>query len=129
MWASSSPHLNGYIFYPFDMPKPKIPKVPGQLRKVVAANVDLMAKIEFRDEANVPLALAKLANVSKSTIQRILEAKVGAELETIEKVAKALGLIPYQIFIPNLDVKNPQVAKGAMPGEYRAYRGTRLRQV
>lgn len=111
------------------MRKPKSPKVPGQLRKVVAANVDLMAKIEFREEKNVPLALAQLAGVSKSTVQRIMSGDVGADLETIEKVAKALGLIPYQLFIPNLDVKNPQVAKGAMPGEYRAYRGTRLRQV
>jgi transcriptional regulator with XRE-family HTH domain len=117
------------VFIILAMPKPKSPKVPGQLRRIVAANVDLMAKIEFRERPNVPLALAHASGVSKSTVQRIISGDVGADLETLEKVAKALGLIPYQLFIPNLDVKNPQVAKGAMPGEYRAYRGTRLRQV
>ena len=109
------------------MRKPKTPKVPGQLRKVVASNVGLMAAVEFRGSKNVPLTLATAAGVSKSTVQRIMAGDVGADLETLEKVAAALGLIPYQLFIPNLDVKNPQVARGAMPGEHKAYRSVRQR--
>lgn len=109
------------------MRKPKTPKVPGQLRKVIAANVDLMAQVEFRASPNKPMALALAAGVSKSTVQRIMAGDVGADLETLEKVAVALGLIPYQLFIPNLDVKNPQVAKGAMPGERKAYGSVRQR--
>ena len=109
------------------MRKPKSPKVPGQLRKVIAANVGLMAQVEFRASRNVPLALAMAARVAKSTVQRIMAGEVGADLETLEKVAAALGLIPYQLFIPKLDVKNPQVAHGAMPGESKAYQGARLK--
>ena len=109
------------------MRKPKTPKVPGQLRRVVAGNVALMAQVEFRASNNVPLALAVAAGVSKSTVQRIMAGDVGADLETLEKVAAALGLIPYQLFIPNLDVKNPQVARGAMPGEQKVYKSVRSR--
>ena len=109
------------------MRKPKSPKVPGPLRRVVAANVSLMIQVEFRASPNKPKALAMLAGVSRSTIERIMAGGVGADLETLEKVAAGLNLIPYQLFIPNLDVKSPQVAKGAMPGEHKAYRGVRQR--
>lgn len=100
---------------------PKKPKHPGFMRSVLAENVELLMNKHFEIKSNKPKSLAEEAKVSLSTVQRIIAAEVGASLDNIEAIAGAFGLSAYQLLIPNLNIDNPQVIKGATKGEERLY--------
>lgn len=97
------------------------------LRAVIAANVSARAKIQFPNSDNLPVDIAKASEgaatnkLIKSTVQRIMSGETSATLEQLDGLAFALDLQQYQLLMPNLDAKNPQVAAGALPGEDRAY--------
>lgn len=76
----------------------------------------------YRESGNKPKALAKDAGVSLSTVQRILASETGATLDNIESIAGAFQLSAYQVLVPMLDTKNPQLIKGATVDEQRLYR-------
>lgn len=103
----------------------KTPKVAGFFRVVVASNV---TKLLDHHYSHLPTltqrqrALAKDAGVGFGTIQRIMQRKVGASLDNIESIANALQVQVYQLMLPNLDAKNPQVVKGATEAEQSVYR-------
>ena len=102
-------------------------KVPSNLRKVIAENVNKLADKVFAEAENVPVAIAeasKTARVNplvKSTVQRIMAAETSATLEQLEGLAEALEVSVYQLLIPHLDPKNPQIAKGASRDERDLY--------
>lgn len=100
----------------------KIAKVPGFMRMVLAVNVRLLMAHHYRESTNRPKALAKDAGVSLSTIQRILGATNGATIDNIEAVSAAFQLSAYQLLIPALDTKSPQVVRGATKDEELLYR-------
>jgi len=102
--------------------KKKIPKVPGFMRSILAENVAALMEVHFKDKANKPKALAKKAGVSLSTVQRIIAQGTGASLDNIEAVAIAFDMSVYQLLLPALEVKNPQVVQGAMKNEELMYR-------
>lgn len=101
---------------------PKRPKVPGFMRHILAANVKSLMDLHFREQGDRPKALAAEAGVSKSTVQRILQAELGASLDNIEAIASALHASAYQMLIPNLNPSNPQVVQGATKDEERMFR-------
>lgn len=96
-------------------------KIPGIMRGVLAANVMALMTQEFSERDNKPLALAKAAGLSLSSVQRTLSGETGASIDTIERIALALGVSPYQLILPELDVENPQVVTGASAAEKRLY--------
>ena len=100
-------------------------KVPWIMRDILAANVKSLMEREFDGCDNKPMTLAKKADVSLSTVQRLLNCEAGASVDTIEAVALALGCSPYQLLLPELDASNPQVVAGATAAEKRLY--SRLR--
>jgi transcriptional regulator with XRE-family HTH domain len=100
----------------------KTPKVAGFMRAVLAGNIRNLIERDFRERSNKPRSLAKDAGVSLSTIQRILKQDVGASLDNIEAIAAVFDLSVYQLLVPNLDVNNPQLVKGATKDEERMYR-------
>lgn len=105
---------------------PKRPKYISEFyRRVLAANVSALASATFRTRPDVPLALAKETGFSKSTIQQIMDPDTygsrGASIDLLDRLAKALDVQPYQLLLPNLDVRNPQVVRGALPGESAFY--------
>lgn len=108
-------------------------KVASELRRTLAKNVVLRADYLYGERPNIPQEIVdashpvKSARLAKSLVQSIMEAKTGTSVDNLEKLASALHLLPYQLLIPNLDERNPQVAKGALPGEERAY-GPRKRE-
>lgn len=102
--------------------KKKTPKVPGFMRTILAGNVSRLMDHQYRDSSNRPMALAKDAGVSLSTIQRVLSKESGATLDNIEAIAAAFDVSVYQLLIPSLDILNPQVVQGAMKNEERMYR-------
>lgn len=128
-------------YCPMAKGKTRRQKVPSTLRAVIAANVKARAKVQFKNSDNIPVAIAEASagaptnKLIKSTVQRIMNGddakakdKTSATLEQLEGLAYALDLQPYQLLMPNLDVSNPQVAKGALPGEDRAYIRNEVRE-
>jgi hypothetical protein len=109
------------------MPKTRRKKVPSPLRTVIARNVELRAEVQFPDAKNRVTAIrdkshpAEREKLTRSNIQDILKARTSASLEQLDKLARALDLLPYQLLLANMDPQNPQVAKGAVPGEDQVY--------
>ncbi len=100
---------------------PKTPKLPGFMRSVLAHNVEELMHRHFSMSSNKPKALAAQAKVSLSTVQRIIAAEVGASLDNIEAIASVFEVSTYQLLVPNLNIENPQVIKGATKDEERLY--------
>jgi transcriptional regulator with XRE-family HTH domain len=95
------------------------------MRVVVGANVAKLLDYHYRHLANVTQrqrALAKDSGVGFGTIQRIMQRKVGASLDNIESISDALQVSVYQLMLPSLDAKNPQVVQGATEAEKLMYR-------
>jgi AraC-like DNA-binding protein len=92
------------------------------MREVLADNLRRLMDHHYRESTNRPKTLAKDAGVSLSTVQRILARETGATLDNIESLAGVFHLSAYQILVPMLDAKNPQLIKGATVDEQRLYR-------
>jgi transcriptional regulator with XRE-family HTH domain len=83
---------------------PKRPKNRGVLRYVLASNVLALLPLVYsalKDKTAREKALAKAANVSASTVQRICSADVGASLDNIEAIARALGTSVTTLLTPS----------------------------
>jgi len=76
------------------------------MRYVLADNVVALMDRKFGDRENKPGALAKAAGLSLSTVQRTISAESGASVDTIESLALALDVFPYQLLLPELDVQS-----------------------
>jgi transcriptional regulator with XRE-family HTH domain len=97
-------------------------KVAGFMRVVLANNVNALMELRFRTSPNKPLALAKRAGISLSSVQRVLNQQAGASIDTIEALAAAFDLSGYQLLIPELHIQAPQEIVGAQKAEERAIR-------
>lgn len=105
--------------------QPKTKKAPGFMRRVVGANIARLLDHHYRHLPNVTQkqrALAKDSGIGFGTIQRIMKEEVGASIDNIESIADSLQISVYQLMLPSLDVKNPQVVNGASEAEQRLYR-------
>ena len=94
------------------------------MRTILAANLALLADQHYASMPNLTARqkhLAKEAGVSFSTVQRIMKAETGASLDNIEVLAAVFDLSAYQLLLPNLCSKNPQVVQGATKDEQRLY--------
>lgn len=118
----------GIALRPMAKGKTRRKKTPSSLRNVIKQNVDALAKEVFPKAENVPVAIAEASKgarvnaLIKSTVQRIMAGTTSATLEQLEGLAHALNVSTYQLLIPELDAKNPQVAKGATLEEQGLYR-------
>ena len=83
----------------------KSPKIPGLLRSVVANNVRRLMRDKYAQRDNMPMALAKDAGTSLSTIQRILVGDHGASIDTLEGVARAFRIEPYQLLLQDFTLR------------------------
>lgn len=90
-------------------------------RTILADNVRALMIRQYRLSDNRPKELAKAAGTSLSTIQRVLEGKSGASVDTIHQIARAFDVSPYQLLIPALNPTNPQAVRGATKEEQRLY--------
>lgn len=96
-------------------------KVAGFMRTVVAQNVRDLIHLHFAADENKPLRLSKEAQISLSSVQRLLAGDVGASLDTLESIANVFDISVYQLVLPNLDPHNPQVVSGASSAERSLY--------
>lgn len=100
-------------------------KTPGIMRDILAINVLALMKKEFPEEPNKVRALSQKADISFSSVQRLLRGETGATIDTIESVSLALNVSPYQLLIPELDIENPQTLQGVTAAEKRLYANIR----
>jgi transcriptional regulator with XRE-family HTH domain len=82
------------------MGNPKKHKVPGELREVLAQNINRMMEHRYKESGNRPMALAREAGVSLSSVQRTLSRETGVSIDTLEAFAKVFGLPPFQLLVP-----------------------------
>lgn len=75
-------------------------KTPGEMREVLAQNINRLMESRYRESTNRPMALAKDAGVTLSTVQRTLSRETGASIDTLESFAKVFGLAAYQLLMP-----------------------------
>lgn len=74
----------------------------GKIRKVLARNVLELMEQRYRENPNRPLALAREARLSLSSVQRTMEARTGASVDTIEAIAKVFRVQPFELLIPRI---------------------------
>lgn len=85
------------------MGKPKRKKIPGLVRAVLADNVRQLMDDKYRtgmDTGNKPRGLARDAGVGLYTVQRILDANTGANLDTVEAIGKVFKAEAYELLTP-----------------------------
>jgi DNA-binding Xre family transcriptional regulator len=76
--------------------------IAARTRRVLADNVKARMKERFRDEPDLVRALAELAGVSRSTVQRTIDAEViGISIDTLTQMANALHCEPYELLMPD----------------------------
>lgn len=75
-------------------------KTPGEMREVLAQNINRLMDQRYKESSNRPMALAKDAGVSLSSVQRTLSRETGASIDTVESFSKVFGLSTYQLLMP-----------------------------
>jgi hypothetical protein len=111
--------------------KAKQPKTRAAfIRHVLAENVKKLSDAHFTQSRNKPRSLSQAAKkaghtLSMSSVQRIMKGETGASLDNIQVIADLFDLSVYQLFVPALNIANPQVVQGAHKDEERMYRSFR----
>ena len=65
-------------------------KAPGLTRRILAENLRTLMARHYATSWNKPVALSKDSGAGASSIQRILDCQVGASIDTVEALARAL---------------------------------------
>lgn len=89
--------------------KSKKDKGGWMLRPIVADNLEQHMDVFFRrkhpEVTNRPLWLAKKSNLGIGTVQRTLACDSGASIDTLEAIAKTLGIQPYKLLMPSAKMR------------------------
>lgn len=65
----------------------------------MADNIESRMNLRYSEYDNRPKALASDAGVSLSTVQRVLEKKIGASVDTLALIAGALDCSVVELFV------------------------------
>ncbi len=95
------------------------------MEKILAANVKALMDANKMELGSQP-KLAKAAKIDQTTIGRVLGAKHKVQIDTLEALAQAFGVEPYQLLVPGLNAKNPQVLRSLSTEEENLYRALEL---
>jgi transcriptional regulator with XRE-family HTH domain len=83
--------------------------MPAPLVETVANN--LRALMLRTPEYSSPKKLAAKIRTSKSTVERIRAGSVACQIDTLEAIASAFDLQPWQLLVPGLDAGNPPMLR------------------
>jgi len=86
-------------------------------QEVVAEN--LAAILRYRGLG--PGDAAKLLKVKPYQVRRLVAGEHAATTRTVDQIAAAFGMEPYQLLVPGLDPANPQILRILSPAEERLY--------
>jgi hypothetical protein len=88
--------------------KSKKDKGGWMLRPIVADNLEQHMERFFKNKSDItnrPLWLATKAKLGIGTVQRTLNCETGASIDTLEAIAKVLGIRPYKLLMPSASVR------------------------
>lgn len=88
------------------------------VKQIIAANLNRIVRARFPN----PESAAKAAKIAPQQLRRILAADHAITMRTVEKLAEGFGFEPYQLLVPGLDPKNPQVLRMLSPEEETLYK-------
>lgn len=122
-WHQNLP-LSPYVpdRHPFAMPKPTENREGGEpvVVSVVATNLKNLMEHAGKKSGRGPSsirALAKAAEISRPTIDAILDRGRGAGIDTIERIARVYGLEAWQMLVQGLDPANAPMLREASETE------------
>jgi transcriptional regulator with XRE-family HTH domain len=89
---------------------------------ILAKNLD--ALMRARPLLNTQQAVADATKragqpIDQKTVSRILNAEVSVQLDTVQAIAAAFDVEPYQLLVPDFDPANPQLPRILSPAEER----------
>lgn len=86
----------------------------ASLRKTLAENVEKLRAMRQRDTRASVRAFAAGAGLQPMKVGRVLSEKAGATVETVQQLADAFTLQPWQLLVPDFDpLKPPRLAEPA----------------
>lgn len=83
---------------------PQTMHTPGMLEQLFARNVKALMKAH--PVLSSQAAVSRHAGMDQRTVGRIVNCEHAPTLVQIEKLARAFGLQPWQLFVPGLDPKD-----------------------
>jgi transcriptional regulator with XRE-family HTH domain len=86
-------------------------------REVIAANLRALMNKNKHSEGD----LHRKTGLSQSTIGRTLKGETATTVDTLDLIAKAYGLLSWQMMIADLDISNPPVLKSLTRKEQEFY--------
>jgi len=104
-----------------------MPKRKGEpVQKVIAENVRALMDAG-RNGLRTQQAIAKAAKdagfpIDQKSVSRVLKADSAPQVDTVQGIAAAYDIEPYQLMIPRLDPKNPQILRMLSPAEEAFYK-------
>lgn len=90
------------------------------MKQVLADNLNRLMEHKYGKDNQS--ALQRDAKVSQATIGRIMRMEVSAGIINIAKLARAFGLSPWQLTVPDLDPTSPPVLRKLNATEEEMYR-------
>lgn len=96
------------------------------MQRVIAENIRALMQ-SGRGGLRTQEAVAKAARaagfpIDQKSISRALNATNALQVNTIQAIAAAFDVEPYQLLIPGLDPRNPQILRTLSPVEERLYK-------
>lgn len=98
--------------------------IDAELRAIVGDNLERLMEKHPNLDSNPKLS--ERSGIGIATISRVINGQTAATLDTLGMLAKAFGLAPWQLLVPNLDATNPQILQSISPTEAGLYK--RLRE-
>lgn len=117
--AHANPKFGFFATHPWDARAGTLARMKKSLQKILAENVEALMK--HRPEVGTEKLLRAKAKIGGGTLDGIRQMDKAPTLRTLEKLAKAFDIEPYQLLIPDFDPKNPVIAR-LMPNEQKFYR-------
>lgn len=93
------------------MPRKREESVEGEAKPLSAFAANLRRLIDGEGEpgSGSVNAWAKDHNLPQPTVRRLVIGDQSATMDMIERIAKAVGMQPWQMLVPGVDLKNPPV--------------------
>lgn len=99
---------------------------PNFVRQIIGANLKALMKNHPHLDSQMKIQTKTKGRVSQRTVGRILEGSVSVTVDNLAELADIFGLQPWQMLLPNLDPKNPQLVPAITPAEKALYDSLKL---
>lgn len=92
------------------------------MEKILAENLAALMAAHKDLDSQPKVAAATRGAIDQTTVGRVLKGQHSVQISTVEALAKAFDVEPYQLLIPGLNAKNPQVLRAISEKEERFYK-------